>query len=224
MKRRTVFITGGSRGIGNAVLEKLRFLDRYDVIAPAREELDLANDESLERFLRIYREKPIDVIVNNAGINMPQLVDKLSDENIRDTMQVNLVAPIKLIRGIVGHMKQNRYGKIVNISSVFGIVSKEKRVLYSATKFGLNGVTKALAVELGPYNILVNSVCPGYTNTELTKRNVSEAEKKEIIEHIPLRRFAEPAEIVNLIAFLISDENTYITGQIISADGGFTSR
>src|SRR3990167_6987016 len=220
MKRRTVFITGGSRGIGNAVLEKLRFLDRYDVIAPAREELDLANDESLERFLRIYREKPIDVIVNNAGINTPQLVDELSDENIWDTMQVNLVAPIKLIRGIVGHMKQNRYGKIVNISSVFGIVSKEKRVLYSATKFGLNGVTKALAVELGPYNILVNSVCPGYTNTELTKRNVSEAEKEEIIEHIPLRRFAEPAEIVNLIAFLISDENTYITGQIISADGG----
>jgi 3-oxoacyl-[acyl-carrier protein] reductase len=224
MKRRTVFITGGSRGIGNAVLEKLRFLDRYDIIAPAREELDLAKDESLERFLRIYREKPIDAIVNNAGINTPQLVDELSDKNIRDTIQVNLVAPIKLIRGIVGHMKQNRYGKIVNISSVFGIVSKEKRALYSATKFGLNGVTKALAVELGPYNILVNSVCPGYTNTELTKRNVSEAEKEKIIKHIPLRRFAEPAEIANLIAFLISDENTYITGQIISADGGFTSQ
>ena len=114
-------------------------------------------------------------------------------------------------------------GRIVNISSIFGIVSKEGRSLYSSTKFGINGLTKALAVELGPENILVNSICPGYTDTELTKKNVSEADKKALIPRIPLRRFAKPEEIASVAAFLVSDKNAYITGQTIVVDGGFSS-
>jgi len=120
-------------------------------------------------------------------------------------------------------MIEKRYGRIVNISSIWGITSKEKRTIYSATKFGINGVTKALAKELGKYNILVNSICPGYVNTEMTKKNVTEMDKKEILKNIPLDRFAEPDEIGCLIKFLISDENTYITGQCIVIDGGLTA-
>lgn len=222
--KRAVLITGGSRGIGNATVQKLKKTGKYEVFAPLRSGLDLSNDESIEKFINKYRDKPIDIIINNAGINNLDFIENISDQNIKDTIQVNLIAPVKLIRGFVNHMKRQRYGRIINISSIFGVVSKEKRTLYSATKFGLNGVTKALAVELGLYNILVNSVCPGFTNTELTKKNISKTERKEIEKDIPLRRFAESEEIADLIEYLISDRNTYITGQTIIIDGGFVCK
>ena len=134
---------------------------------------------------------------------------------------INLIAPLKLIQKVSENMKINNYGKIVNISSIWGIRSKEYRTLYSATKFGLNGITKSLARELGNYNILVNSIAPGYVNTEMTKMNVSKEDQKIIKRNIPLQRFAEPEEIAQLVHFLVSDNNTYITGETITIDGGF---
>ena len=118
-------------------------------------------------------------------------------------------------------MKRIKFGRIVNVSSIWGIRSKEKRTLYSAAKFGVNGITKALARELGPYNILVNSICPGYVDTSLTQKNISYEEQIKIKAEIPLRRFADPNEIAESIAFLIDKRNTYITGHTLIIDGGF---
>jgi 3-oxoacyl-[acyl-carrier protein] reductase len=119
-------------------------------------------------------------------------------------------------------MMARRFGRIVNISSIWSIVSKKRRLTYSASKAGLNGMTRALAVELAPYNILINAVAPGYVNTELTRQNNSEQDIHAIKETIPLRRLAEPSEIAETVFFLCSERNTYITGQVITVDGGFT--
>ena len=162
-------------------------------------------------------------MINNAGINFPQWINELEDENIQKHIQINLISPIKLIRAFSKHMIAQKWGKIVNISSIFGIVARGKQTMYTATKHGINGVTKALALELGPYNILVNSVCPGFTNTDLIKRNTPE-KNNMLTKDIPLGRFAEPKEIAELVFFLISEKNTYINGECITIDGGFTCK
>jgi 3-oxoacyl-[acyl-carrier protein] reductase len=137
-------------------------------------------------------------------------------------MQVNLTAPALLAQGLVGGMRARRWGRIVNVSSVFSQVTKEKRAAYSSSKAGLNGLTRTLAVELGPDNILVNSIAPGYVDTELTKRNNPPQDLAAIARTIPLRRLAQTDEIARCAAFLCSEDNTYLTGQTIVVDGGFT--
>lgn len=219
MKQYKVLLTGASKGIGRAIYEELLKNDLYSVDAPSHSTLDINNKQSIDNYFE--NQINYDVLINNAGINILGEINELESESINEMMQVNLVAPILLIQKVSKYMKNNKYGKIINLSSIWGIRSKEFRTLYSATKFGLNGVTKSLARELGSYNILVNSICPGYVNTEMTKKNVPENVQEEIKKDIPLGRFAEPSEIAKTISFLISEENTYITGQTIIVDGGF---
>lgn len=219
MKKTTALVTGASRGIGAAIAAKMRN-EGIHVLSPSRQQLNLSSNESIDQFLRTT-DVSIDILVNNAGINLIAAGEDVSDQNIEDTIQVNLAAPIRLIRGIVPRMKQNKYGRIVNISSIFSLASKPGRLTYSASKAGLNSITKTLAVELAPCNILVNAVAPGYTNTELTKINNTKDEIEEIKKLIPLGRLAEPEEIAEVVNFLCSKTNTYITGQVIFADGGF---
>jgi 3-oxoacyl-[acyl-carrier protein] reductase len=219
MNKRKVLVTGASRGIGRAIVEVLKKTNEYNILTPSRDELELTNSDSIDNF--VIRNNDIDILINNAGINIVNYIQDIKDTDIESMFLTNIIAPIKLIRGIVPHMMEKNYGRIVNISSIWGITSKEKRSIYSATKFGINGITKTLARELGKYNILVDSICPGYVDTEMTKKNVTEIDKKEILKSIPLNRFAEPIEIGYLVKFLISDENTYITGQSIIIDGGF---
>lgn len=121
-------------------------------------------------------------------------------------------------------MKRKNSGNIINISSIWSKVSKAGRSVYSATKSGLDGITRALAVELGEYNILVNSIAPGFVLTNLTRKNNTDEQIDELMKQIPLKRLADPEEIANLVLFLISNKNTYITGQTIYIDGGFTSQ
>lgn len=222
MNKKTVFITGAARGIGQAIYNKLK-TENYKIIAPARDELNLNNGVSINQYIDTHKDLKIDILINNAGINLPTWIDELSDDNISQHIQINLISPIKLISAFVPNMKKNKWGRIINISSIFGIVARGKQTMYTATKHGINGVTKALALELGPYNILVNSVCPGFTNTNLVKRNAPE-KNALLAKDIPLGRFAEPEEIAELVSFLISDKNTYINGQCITIDGGFTCR
>lgn len=217
--KRTVLLTGASRGIGKAIAKSLS--KEYNLILPSREKLNLLDNNSIESFIKENKDKKIDIVINNAGINFPQWIDEMTDENIDGTIQTNLTAPIKLIRGFVPYMKKNNWGRIVNISSIFGVVARGKQVLYSATKHGINGATQALALELAPHNILVNSVCPGFTNTELVTINPPE-KIKAIEADIPLRRLAQPEEIAEVVKFLISDKNTYITGASIIVDGAFS--
>lgn len=222
MNKKNVFITGAGRGIGGAIYKKLRS-EKYKIIAPTREDLDLSDNSSINSYLKANKDLKVDILINNAGINLPTWIDELTDDNISQHVQVNLISPIKLISSFTSHMKKSRWGRIINISSIFGIVARGKQTMYSATKHGINGMTKALALELGPYNILVNSVCPGFTNTDLVKRNPPE-KNALIAKDIPLGRFAEPKEIAKLVLFLISNENSYINGQNLVIDGGFTCR
>lgn len=222
MNKKTVFITGAARGIGEAVYKKLK-KEKYKIIAPTREELDLDDNASIYRYIEVNKNLKVDILINNAGINLPSWIDELSDDNINQHIQINLISPIKLISAFAPNMKKNRWGRIINISSIFGLVARGKQTMYTATKHAINGVTKTLALELGPYNILVNSVCPGFTNTDLVKRNPPE-KNALLVKDIPQGRFAEPIEIAELVSFLISDKNTYINGQCLTIDGGFTCR
>ncbi|MCX5823831.1 MAG: SDR family NAD(P)-dependent oxidoreductase [Deltaproteobacteria bacterium] len=219
MRKFNALVTGASRGIGAAITKKMRNAG-INVLTPSRKQLDLSSNESIDKYLRTT-DLPIDILVNNAGINLIATGSEVSDQNIVDTIQVNLIAPIRLVRGIVPRMIQKRYGRIVNISTIWTLVSKPGRLTYSASKAGLNSITRTLAVELASCNILVNAVAPGYTNTELTKINNTKDQIEEIKKLIPLGRLAEPEEIAEIVYFLCSEANTYITGQVIFADGGF---
>lgn len=217
---RTALITGGSRGIGAAIATELAGRG-VRVLAPSRSELDLADPASIDRFVATLRETTVDVLINNAGINFIRELEGIDDDLWTQMCQVNLHAPFRLIQGVAPGMKTRRWGRIVNMSSVFSLVTKEKRAAYSATKSGLNGLTRTVAVELGPHNILVNAVCPGYVETELTRQNNSPADIERIAATVPLRRLAQPQEVARLVAFLVGEENTYITGQLVTIDGGF---
>jgi len=220
MNKKTVLITGASRGIGKAI--KLYFENQgVKIITPTRQDLDLLSNDSIDAFIKNLNE-PVDILINNAGINNISFVNEVSDDNINTTIQINLVAPLRLIRGIIPNMMAKKFGRIVNISSIWGIITKSGRVTYSMSKSGLNGMTRTLAVELAPYNILVNAVAPGYVDTELTRKNNSSEQIELIKKTIPLQRLADPSEIAEVVAFLVSDKNSYITGQVIIVDGGFT--
>ena len=219
ISKKTVLLTGGSRGIGKAIFDEIK--DDFNVIAPSREELNLNDLSSINNYFKTAPN--INILINNAGINIIKEIDKILDEDIEKINTVNLVAPLKLIQSCVENMKINKFGKIVNISSIWGIRSKEKRSLYSGTKFGIIGQTKALARELGAHNILINAVCPGFTATDLTMQSLSKEELEQIQQEIPLKRLAIPSEIAKSVRFLISDENSYITGQTLVIDGGFTA-
>jgi len=135
---------------------------------------------------------------------------------------VNVISPMFLINKVSKSMINKKYGKILNISSIFGSRSKEKRVMYSTTKSAIEGMTRGVAMDLSKYNIMVNSVSPGYVNTNLTKQNNNEQELEIIKSKIPIKILAEPKDIANVVLFMISKENTYITGQNIFVDGGLS--
>lgn len=220
MKR--ALITGASRGIGEAIANQLK-VKGYEVYAPTHQELDLEDKLSIDTFCKKYSDLTFDVLINNAGINEINKIEEITEEEMLAMININLLAPIRLIKGIIPNMKKQQYGRIVNIGSIWGLVGKEGRTIYSATKHGIHGVTSNLAVELAPYNILVNTVCPGFTMTALTKKNNSEEQIYEISKSIPIGRMAEPEEQAKVVCFLAGEDNTYITGQQIAVDGGYTS-
>ncbi|HPE38092.1 MAG TPA: SDR family NAD(P)-dependent oxidoreductase [Bacillota bacterium] len=223
MSKKTALVTGGSRGIGKAIADQLRN-EGYDVIAPSRNEMDLSDDESVMKYCQYLSGIKIDVVINNAGINDINDIERISDEELDRMIEVNLRSPIRILRAVVPKMKENNYGRIVNIGSIWGIVSKRGRTVYSVTKHGIHGLTKTLAVELAPNSILVNTICPGFTLTELTYKNNTQEQIEVISKDIPMQRMAKPEEIASAVCYLVSEKNTYMTGQLIAVDGGFTSK
>lgn len=222
MKGRVALVTGGSRGIGKAIAEAFR-AEGGRVLAPSRAELDLSSDAAIDAYLAGFKDKErVDILVNDAGINPLGSAEDYADADLEAVLQVNLKAPMRLLRGLLPGMRERGYGRVVNISSVWSLVSKPRRFAYSSAKAAVNGMTRAAAVECARYGVLVNAIAPGYVNTELTRKNNSEAEIKAIAEGIPARRLGEPAEIAAVAVFLASSRNTYITGQTIAADGGYT--
>ena len=220
MNGRRALVTGAARGIGRAVAELFR-AQGATVLAPTRDALDLRSDASIDAWCAALRE-PVDILVNNAGINPLGAAEDFRDADLAETMQVNLLAPMRLARALTPAMVRRGWGRVVNVSSIWSGVAKPRRFVYATTKAGLNGMTRALAVELAPAGVLVNAVAPGFTNTELTAKNNPPAELARIAAAIPVRRLAEPREIAEVVAFLASSRNGYVTGQTLFVDGGFT--
>lgn len=218
---RTALVTGGSRGIGAAIREELTKRG-YRVVAPSRAELDLSSNESLQKYLAGQASLQVDVLVNNAAVNIPQKIEESTVQAWDLTCQTNLRAAFELIKKIAPRMAERGSGRILNISSILAEVTKPGRVIYSMTKAGLDALTRTAAVEFGSRGVLINSLAPGYVDTELTRANNTPEEIAHILKTIPLGRMAKPAELAKAAAFLVSEDNTYITGQSIVADGGFT--
>ena len=220
MNGRTALVTGGSRGIGRAVVTRFEELGAR-VLAPTRAELDLADAAAVEAYAAALDE-PVDVLVNNAGINPLAGIDELTDDALEEALMVNLTAPLRLCRALAPGMAARGYGRIVNVSSVWTVIGKARRLPYTVSKTGLNGLTRALAVELAPRGVLVNAVAPGIVATELTRQNNTPEQLAALVEQIPLGRLAEAEELAEVIAFLSSERNSYVTGQVLVCDGGLS--
>jgi NAD(P)-dependent dehydrogenase (short-subunit alcohol dehydrogenase family) len=221
MKKRLALVTGASRGIGLAISELFK-KNGLEVLTPSRQELDLLSEESIRNFLKKNSHLEIDILVNNAGINIIENIENISTKSLTQTLQTNLVAPTILIQELSSKMIERKFGRIVNISSIWSQVSKPGRGVYSATKSAINGFTKAAAVELSQHNILINAVAPGFVDTDLTRKNNSPKQLELIKSSIPIKRLAQTSEIAELVYFLVSEKNSYIAGQTIFIDGGFT--
>lgn len=230
-------VTGGTRGIGKAISEEFQNNGAKVVVTGTSvtkpkdvhegityESLVIDKDADWHRRIDEIVEKydGFDICINNAGINRVNKIYETQKNDIDDILLTNLNAPLYITSVISKKMIQNKYGYIVNIASIFGVVSKTGRNPYTASKSGLIGVTKTMAIDLGEYNILVNSVSPGFVNTELTRRVLGKEGMKEMRLNIPLKKLAQVSDIVPIVLFLSSDLNTYITGQNIVVDGGFT--
>jgi 3-oxoacyl-[acyl-carrier protein] reductase len=222
MERKTALVTGSSRGIGKSIKEILS-KDGIDIISPSRDDLDLSSPKSIDDFLSQLTTH-IDIVINNAGILKVGQHDEISTEDFHEVFQVNVVAPFKIISGVIEDMKHQKFGRIVNISSIWGQKSKEGRTLYSSSKAALDALTRSLAIEFASYNILINSVAPGYIETDMLKQYNTEKELSTIRDKIPMKRFGKKIEIAELVKFLCSENNSYITGQILTIDGGYVCK
>jgi NAD(P)-dependent dehydrogenase (short-subunit alcohol dehydrogenase family) len=220
MSSPTALVTGASGGIGRAIAARLG-QDGCRTVRPSKVELDLSSRESVAAYLSRF-STPVDVLVNCAGINRLATGVEVSDADVADTLATNLTGPVSLCRTLAPRMVKRGFGRIVNISSIWSIVAKPGRLAYSISKAGLNAMTRSLAVELARFNVLVNAVAPGFVDTALTRQNNSPEEIEVIRRSIPMERLARPEEIAEVVAFLCSERNTYVTGQIIPVDGGFT--
>ena len=179
----------------------------------ARQEADALIAEAMERFGRV------DILVNNAGITRDTLVIRMSDEDWQAVLDVNLKGAFFCSRAAAKVMMRQRYGRIVNISSVVGLMGNAGQANYAASKAGLIGLTKSLAKELAPRGITVNAVAPGFIQTRMTEK-LPDNVKQEYLRFIPLNDFGLPEDVANTVAFLASDEARYITGEVIRVDGG----
>ena len=236
MKRlsgRKAVVTGGTRGIGWAIAERL-LADGAEVLATGRSPggkgppgaryagVALEDAASVDAFARDLAALAPDILVNNAGINKLAPFAEIDAADFARIQQINVTAVFRLCQAVVPGMRRKGWGRIVSLSSVWGKVSRTGRGSYSTSKFALDGLTIALAAEVAADGVLVNCVAPGFIDTELTRQVLGPQGIAELVAQVPARRLGRPEEIAAFIAWLVSPENTYISGQNIAIDGGFT--
>jgi len=235
-----VLVTGASRGIGERIAADFARLGADLIVTSTRPEaqgaiearfgprarhraVDFTDRRALEAFLKeIESLDRLDACVNNAGISRHGPIEEATADDWDATHEVDLRAPYFITQAAGRAMKKRRYGRIVNISSIWGHITLPQRSIYTAAKFGLRGLTLSAAADLAPFCILVNAVSPGFTMTDMLKQNYSETQRQAMASRVPLGRLADPGEVSAAVLFLAAPVNTYITGQNLVVDGGYS--
>ena len=241
---KTALVTGGSRGIGKAIALELgksfNVAVGYSSSKDSAEEvveqiiksggtataiqIDVANSESIENaFTTIEKElNGVDILINNAGITKDNILPRIKEDDWNDVINTNLSGPFKTSQRAIKHMMKNKWGRIVFISSIVGIMGNQGQANYAASKAGLIGLSKSIAKEMGSRNITSNVIAPGYIETDMTAF-LTDEQKDNIIEQLSIKRIGKPEDVANIVSFLSSEESEYITGQVIPVDGGITN-
>lgn len=230
-----ILVTGASRGIGKTIAKSLQSYGNVYVTARNEEKLkefgnemyfvcDLSKEEDLLKLGDLIQEKKIDILVNNAGEYTYCGIEDTEISKLNEMLAINLKAPIYLMHSAIPHMKKNKFGRVINIGSISGVMGEAYASMYSATKAGLIGLSKATGLELAEFGITVNTINPGWVDTELGKSSIEDSEfsEEEILESVPQRRFVKPEEIAGLVKYLISEEAKGITGQSINICAGLS--
>jgi 3-oxoacyl-[acyl-carrier protein] reductase len=236
MLNNTVFITGASRGIGLSIAQAFASEGHF-VIGTSRSKFDLQSalgtEDCLHMILDVTDRAAIKkahntlkennhlpgIIINNAGITKDQLFLRMKDEDWDDVINTNLSSVFNITKAFIKSMVKQREGRVINISSVAGLMGNPGQVNYSSSKAAIGGFTKSLAKELASRNITVNSIAPGFISSDMTDA-LTDEQKSEILNQIPMQKFGDPKNIAELAVFLASEKGQYITGQTISVDGG----
>ncbi len=229
MEHKKVIVTGGNRGIGKGIV--LSLLDQgYIVLATSRDSkkfdmshqnlevanLDVCDQASIDDFQQIVNDFDPDILINNAGITKDNLFLRMNEDDWAEVIDTNLNSVFRMTKLVVRGMLKKKWGRIINISSISGSMGNPGQTNYSASKAGVEAFSRSLAKELGSRNITVNSVAPGFIQTDMTQGLID----KEITKKIPLQRVGSVEDVASLINFLVSEESNYITGQTLVVDGG----
>lgn len=244
LKDKTAVVTGGSQGIGKVIAEKLASeganIVIFDLDVSKGEEVsnyiqntysvkskfykvNVASKEEVENAIKSAETdiSQINILINNAGITRDNLLFKMSEEDWNLVLSVNLTGAFNCVKAVIRKMAKAKFGRIVNISSVVGLIGNVGQTNYSASKAGLIGLTKSVAKEFAAKNVTVNAVAPGFIETAMTDV-LPENIKTQLLDKIPLKRLGQPEDIANAVKYLVSEDASYVTGQVISVDGGMT--
>lgn len=240
LSNKVALVTGSGRGIGKAIAFRLAeagaavvINDINEAAVAAAEELktlgkngmaviaDVTSTEDVNKMVETVKNTygKIDILVNNAGVTRDQIILRMSDEDWDTVLRVNLKSVFICTRAVLKHMIRQRYGRIVNVASIVAMIGNPGQVNYSASKAGIIGLTRTAAKEVASRQITVNAVAPGFIETEMT-RKLAEEWREELIKRIPLGTLGAPRDVAEAVAFLVSDEARYITGHVLTVDGG----
>ena len=234
MNKKNIFVSGASRGIGRDIAVSFA-KNGFNVVGTSRNDfifnenlknltpikLDITNRKDVQDCFEKLKQIDLlpNILINNAGITSDQLFIRMKDEDWDSVIETNLTGTFNLSKIFIKNMIKNKSGRIINISSISGLMGNPGQVNYASSKAALSGFTKSLAKEVGSRNITVNSVAPGYIETDMTAFMEDDA-KSNIIKNIPLGRIGDVSDVSELVMFLASEDASYITGQTISVDGG----